>query len=189
MLQIDFLLKNIFQEYFHRIRKFTRDKRKKKMTNRKISELVPLSVVNEDLTKTFMAVTVDLSDDLTIPEGFRTKTTRKVTLQQINDAIEASIPITAFNQASFNTANAVFALANTLSSLVTAAFETANLAYERSFSSSFLNIVSSNSIIDSNYSMPVGVTAVSYGTITINPSVTFEISQGSLWIIENAYQL
>lgn len=159
------------------------------MATKKISELVPLSVVNEDLTKTFLLATVDLSNDLSLPEGLRTITTRKVTLQQINDAVEASIPITAFGQASFNAANAVFALANNLSNLVSAAFETANLAYERSFSSSFLNIISTDSIVDSNYTMPIGVTAVSYGLITINPAITFEISQGSLWIIENSYQI
>jgi hypothetical protein len=88
------------------------------MTTKKISELSPLEP-NIDLTKTFIPVVDAVSN-----------TTRRVTLMQINDAIEASIPIaeSAYNQANTATSNAITADQRALSSgsYANSAFDRAN---------------------------------------------------------------
>jgi len=67
---------------------------------KKISELTPLDPIDLDLSKTIIPVYDDV-----------TKTTRKVSLLQFNDAIEASIPFAeaSYQQANTATSNALLA--------------------------------------------------------------------------------
>ena len=96
------------------------------MATKKFSELTVLDTVNANLVLTVIPV-YDTSSG----------TTRKVTLQQINDSIEANIPFAAaaFTQANTpshvansasNYANAAFLKANTANTLAQAAYDYAN---------------------------------------------------------------
>jgi hypothetical protein len=82
------------------------------MANKKISELLSLDTVGANLQLTIIPV-LDTA----------TGTTRKVTLQQLNDSIEANIPFAA---AAFTQANTPSHVANSASSYANGAFTRAN---------------------------------------------------------------
>jgi hypothetical protein len=110
------------------------------MATKKISQLTPLDP-SANLELTFIPVFDDVSD-----------TTRKITLKQINDAIEASIPVaeSAYAQANIATTNAATADQKALS-----AGNYANSAFFRA-----------------NNSLNVSVGGTITGDVTINGNVT-----------------
>jgi hypothetical protein len=110
------------------------------MATKKISELTPLDP-SANLELTFIPVFDDVSD-----------TTRKITLKQINDAVEASIPVaeSAYAQANIATTNAATADQKALS-----AGNYANSSFNRS-----------------NNSLNVSTGGTITGDITINGNVT-----------------
>lgn len=109
------------------------------MTTKKISELTLLDTVNANLNLTVIPV-LDTSSG----------TTRKVTLQQLNDSIEANIPFAA---AAFTQANTPSHVANSASSYANASFIKANTALSDAASASlYANAafsVANNGITDS----------------------------------------
>ena len=113
------------------------------MANKKISELTLLDTVSANLQLTVLPV-LDTSSG----------TTRKVTLQQLNDSIEANIPFAAaaFTQANTANVNAIssglyansaFGVSNSASSYSNSAFSVANTANT--------NVVTSGSYANSAY--------------------------------------
>lgn len=159
------------------------------MSTKKISELLPLISVDEDLSKTFLLVVVDNSNNLNVPIGLRIKETKKATLQQINDAIEANIPITVFAQTTANTANLALSTANTLVNLSSLIYSTANLALERVSSLEgippFFEVEYTEQEITSNFSFRENSVSTSKGLVAIGKNVTVELTSGSTWILDN----
>jgi hypothetical protein len=113
------------------------------MANKKISELTLLDTVSANLQLTVLPV-LDTSSG----------TTRKVTLQQLNDSIEANIPFAAaaFTQANTANVNAIssglyansaFGVSNSASSYSNSAFSVANTANT--------NVVTSGSYANAAY--------------------------------------
>lgn len=100
------------------------------MSTKKISELTVLDVVNANLQLTVLPV-IDTSSG----------TTRKVTLQQLNDSIEANIPFAA---AAFTQANTAVTNASAADVKATSAGVYANSAFTKANSS--LNVNSGGSI-------------------------------------------
>jgi len=115
------------------------------MATKKFSELTVLDTVNANLVLTVIPV-YDTSSN----------TTRKVTLQQINDSIEANIPFAA---AAFTQANTPSHVANSASSYANASFSKANTPSDVANSASsyansafgVANTANSNAISASQY--------------------------------------
>jgi len=158
-------------------------------TTKKISELLPLISVDEDLSKTFLLVVVDNSNNLNVPEVLRIKETKKATLQQINDAIEANIPITTFVQTSSNTANLALSTSNSLINLSSIIFNTANTALEKVNAlegvPSFFVVEYTEQEITSNFYFKENSVSTSKGIVAIGKNVTVELVQSSTWILDN----
>lgn len=100
------------------------------MATKKISELLPLETVSANLQLTVIPV-LDTSSGIT----------KKVTLQQLNDSIEANIPFAA---AAFTQANIAFNNASTADQKALTAGNYANSAFNRANNS--LNVATGGSI-------------------------------------------
>jgi hypothetical protein len=156
---------------------------------KKISELLPVDVISDDFSRTLLVVAVDNTNNLSLPAGLRIISTKKITLQQLNEAVEREIPITSFMQASFNTANLAFSNASSLSNLSSIIFNTANTALERVNAlegvPSFFVVEYSEQEITSNFSFRENSVSTSRGIVAIGKNVTVELVQSSTWILDN----
>lgn len=132
------------------------------MITKKLSQLPQIDPISANLAETFLVV-VDTSNG--------TSVTKKASLLQIDESIQAELGEASF---ALGHANSAFDHAN-------GAFQTANNAFA---SPIMLEPLSGLTILE-DFTIPNNYRGVSKSTVTIGSNVTVTISETAEWIIDN----